>query len=205
MIRSVSTKQDEILSDILALNSLALFDADITYGNGNFYKAIPKPNLKFDIDPQSSDVVPACSTKLPVASSCLSSVVFDPPFLTYVRSGRTGNGKMVMSNMYGGYWRYDELENHYKKTLTEVHRVLRSKGILVFKCQDIIHNHKMHPTHINVVNWCEQMFRLKDMFILTAKHRMPVPEKQGEAKRVQRHARIHHSYFLVLEKLNGRN
>jgi hypothetical protein len=205
MIRSVSDNQSQILLDILMLNGLCKFDADITYGNGHFYKVIQEPKLKFDIDPQVSGVTPACSTNLPIPSYSLQSVVFDPPFLTYVRNGRNGNGNMVMSRQYGGYWRYDELEHHYKATLTEVHRILQPKGILVFKCQDIVHNHKLHPTHINIVNWCENTFRLKDMFILSASSRMPVPQQKGVARRVQKHARIFHSYFLVLEKLNGHN
>ena len=205
MIKTVSDNQHEILASILKLTGLSKFDADITFGNGSFWKAVPPPSLQFDIDQQVEGVVKACSTNLPVADNSLGSVVFDPPFLTYVRSGRSGNGSMVMSNRYGGYWRYDELEDHYKKTITEVHRILQPKGVFVFKCQDIIHNHKMHPTHINVVNWCEGTFRLKDMFILTAKARIPVPQTKGVAKRVQKHARIHHSYFLVLERLNGHN
>lgn len=200
MIKSVSDNQNEILGNILTLTNRSSFDADISYGNGNFYRHISKPSLRYDIDPQSSDVIQACSTSLPLVDCSLSSVVFDPPFLTYVRNGRSGNGDMVMSKRYGGYWRYDELEKHYKETITEVHRILQPKGIFVFKCQDIIHNHKMHSTHINVVNWCENKFRLKDMFILTAKHRMNVPQQSGVAKRVQKHARMFHSYFLVLEK-----
>jgi len=78
-----------------------------------------------------------------------------------------------------------------------MHRVLKKKGIMVIKCQDIIHNHKMHCTHVNVINWAAGMFRLKDLFVLPAKHRMPSPNRKG----VQKHARIFHSYFLVLEKL----
>lgn len=202
MIPSVNYNQHEILSHILNLCGLDKFDADLTYGNGNFYKnGVPEPTRKFDIDPQKDDVEVGCSTKLPLQDGELSSCVFDPPFLTYVRAGRSGNGNMAMAKRYSGYWRYDELEEHYKKTIAEAHRVLNKKGILVFKCQDIIHNHKMHPTHINVVNWSEGKFRLRDMFILAAKHRMAVPQTKGTKKKQQKHARIFHSYFLVLEKL----
>jgi hypothetical protein len=90
---------------------------------------------------------------------------------------------------------------HYRGTIFEAHRVLKKKGILVVKCQDIIHNHAMHCTHINVVNWSAGNFRLKDLFVLAAKHRMPMPESTTENKRMQKHARVHHSYFLVLEKI----
>jgi len=114
-----------------------------------------------------------------------------------VRSGRDGNGSMVMAKRFGGYWRYDELEAHYRGTLREAARVLRRKGIVVFKCQDIIHNHRMHATHINVVKWAaEHGFRLRDLFILGGGGKLPSPNRAGK----QRHARISHSYFLVLEK-----
>jgi hypothetical protein len=198
VIKSASYDQTEILSSVLLLIKQDRFDADITYGNGSFYKNIPQPDLKFDIDPQVDGVVKASSTNLPVDDSSLSSVVFDPPFLTYIKQAREHDS--VMAKRYGGYWRYDELEDHYKQTLKEAHRILCKKGVLVFKCQDIIHNHRMHPTHINVCKWADGMFRLKDLFILAAKSRMSLPEKEGEAKRVQKHARIHHSYFMILEK-----
>ena len=198
MIKSVNDNQHQILLDIMQLCGIEQFEADISYGNGSFYnKGVPEPGHKFDIDPQQSDTKQAHSGDLPVESKSLSSVVFDPPFLTYVKQAREHNS--IMGKRFGGYWRYDELEMHYKSTLIECHRVLQEKGILVFKCQDIIHNHKMHCTHLNVVEWAKGMFRLKDMFILTAKHRMPMPKTAGAADRKQQHARIHHSYFLVLE------
>jgi len=198
-IKSYSDNQHEILKNILTLNGLDSFDADISYGNGSFYKEIQVPRWKGDIDPQADGITEASSDKLPVNDGEFNSVVFDPPFLTYIKAAREHNS--IMAKRFGGYWGYDELEAHYKATIKEVYRVLGKKGIFIFKCQDIIHNHKMHSTHINIVNWCAGMFRLKDMFILAKPHRMPMPQKAGEKPRRQKHARIHHSYFLVLEKL----
>lgn len=200
-IKSVSYDQSEILKSIMELCGIERFCADISYGNGKFYTQIPEPELKFDISPQVDGVTQASSDNLPLDSGSLASVVFDPPFLTYVREAREGNGKMVMARRFGGYWTYGELEQHYRATLEESARVLKKKGVLIFKCQDIIHNHRMHCTHANVINWAVAYFRLKDLFILPAKHRMPIPEQAGVAKKKQKHARIYHSYFLVLEKL----
>ena len=200
MIKSCQYNQSEILQNIMALCKIDVFDADITYGNGTFYKDIPQPKLKFDIDPQVDDVVNASSVDLPIVDGSLKSLVFDPPFMTYVRAGRSGNGNMIMAKRFGGYWHYNELEEHYKATLKESARILDSKGIMVFKCQDIVHNHKLHPTHIFVTDWMREWFRLKDLFVLAAKTRMPIPQKVGEKKKVQKHARIHHSYFMVLER-----
>lgn len=201
MIRSVYYEQDEILKSIMTLCEIERFDADVTYGNGKFYDSIQHPLFKFDISPQVEDVTECSSDDLPLLDGQINSLVFDPPFLTYVRAAREGNGNMIMAKRFGGYWRYDELEDHYKKTLIEANRVLGKRGIMVFKCQDIIHNHKMHCTHINVMKWSEGLFRLKDLFILPAKSRMPIPQQEGTKKKVQKHARIFHSYFMVLEKI----
>lgn len=198
IIKSVYESQDDILEAIQTLHCPDGFQCDLTYGNGGFWKNIPEPELCFDKEPLKFQVVRSDSTSIPIEDGILDNLVFDPPFLTYVKNGRDhGNtGKMVMSKRFSGYWAYKELETHYKGTLREAARVLKKKGVMVFKCQDIIHNHKMHCTHVNVINWAEQAgFRLKDLFILSAKHRMTRKVKQ-------QHARIYHSYFLVLEKTN---
>lgn len=197
VVKSCSEDQSEILSGIMRLYCPDGFDCDLTYGNGGFWKGIPAPRLAFDIDPQVAGVVQACSTRVPVMDGALQSVVFDPPFLTYVRSGRGGNGNMLMARRFSGYWTYGELSDHYRGTLSEASRILKSGGYMVFKCQDIIHNHKMHCTHSNVIRWGEELgFVLADLFVLVAKHRLPSPNRNG----VQKHARIFHSYFLVLQK-----
>lgn len=193
-IKSIYDNQDDILNAILNLHCNGFIDADLTYGNGSFYKNIKKPIWCFDIDPQTTDTIKSCSTNTPLSSNSVKSVMFDPPFLTYIKNGRENTS--IMGKRFSGYYRYDELENHYKKTLIEAKRILEKKGIFIIKCQDIIHNHKMHSTHINVFNWASEIgFRLKDLFILQAKHRLPSPNKNG----IQKHARIYHSYFMVFE------
>ena len=199
MIKSVYYDQIDILKSIMELCGIEKFCADVTYGNGKFYGDIEQPVFKGDISPQLPQVTECSSSELPVQDKAFKSLVFDPPFLTYVKSAREHNS--IMAKRFGGYWRYDELEKHYRETLIEANRVLDKKGIMIFKCQDIIHNHKMHCTHINIMDWSKGLFRLKDLFILPAKARMPMPEKEGEKKRVQKHARVFHSYFMVLEKI----
>jgi len=198
VVRSVYESQTDILRAIATLHCPDGYDADLTYGNGQFWRDLDAPKFRFDIDPQTDGVMQACSTAVPMPDKSLSSVVFDPPFLTYVRNGREGNGSMVMAKRFAGYWRYDELEKHYRATIKEARRILKPKGVLVFKCQDIVHNHKLHCTHANVIGWAESAgFRLLDLFVLPAKHRMPSPNRGGK----QKHARIFHSYFLVFQCL----
>jgi tRNA G10 N-methylase Trm11 len=199
IIKSVSDDQEYIITSIMQLCNIERFDADVTYGNGVFWKNLPRPNYCFDINPQIDYVTCASSDNLPFDNASIKSIMFDPPFLTYIKSARDHNS--LMAKRYGGYWKYEELKEHYQKTIVEAYRVLGKKGIFVIKCQDIVHNHSLHPTHINVASWSEGMLRLKDMFILTAKNRIPIPQKENEAKKVQKHARIHHSYFMVMEKI----
>ena len=189
--KSLDFDQFTIMDSIRALHAPEGFDVDVTFGNGGLYRNEHEwPRLRFDKD----DSLPHCeyadSCHLPLGDSSVDSLVFDPPFLTYIRSGRDGNGNMALAKRFSGYWRYDELEQHYRDSLKEFARVLKKKGIVVFKCQDIVHNHRLHPTHINIVSWAEEWeFRLKDLFVLGAKHRMPAPNRNGKPK----HARIFHS------------
>jgi len=195
--RSVYYDQSEILDAIEALHVPDGFECDVTFGNGSFYKNRKRPRLAFDIEPLADYVQQSCSTSLPIESSSLGSVMFDPPFLTYVRAGREHkDGKVQMTKRFGGYWTYGELHSHYAGTIRECARVLKPRGVLAVKCQDIIHNHRMHCTHAMVIDEAGRAgFRLRDLFVLAAKHRMPGPQK-GK----QRHARIYHSYFLVFER-----
>lgn len=200
VVRSVYDTNEEILAAIMRLHCPDGFECDMTYGNGCFWKKLPRPRLCYDITPLHEGVEKACSTLLPVPPGSLANCVFDPPFLTYVRNGREHNGKVAMTSRFGGYYTYDELEEHYRDTIREAYRVLKPGGKMIFKCQDIIHNHKMHCTHVRVIQMAEiEGFRLADLFVLRAKHRMPGPQK-GQ----QRHARIFHSYFLVLKRNKGK-
>jgi hypothetical protein len=194
MIKSLSYSQDEILESIKTLYCPNGFEVDLTYGNGGFWKTLERPKYCFDKEVLADFVIEADSTNIPLPNDSVSSVVFDPPFLTYINKGREHNS--IMGKRFGGYWTYDELRDHYTKTINECSRILKKKGILVFKCQDIIHNHKFHPTHLGVMISAEVLgFDTKDIFVLGATHKMPV-----NTKGKQQHARVYQSYFLVLEK-----
>lgn len=195
--RSFHEDQQHILDAIETLHCPEGFHCDVTYGNGSFWKGRKQPEYCFDIQPLADHVQQSDSRLLPLKPETLNNLVFDPPFLTYVRQNREGNGNMIMAKRFAGYWRYEELEDHYQETISEAWRVLKPAGKLVFKCQDIIHNHKMHCTHYRVIMMAEmEGFRLVDMFVLPAKHRLPSPNRKG----TQKHARIFHSYFMVFEK-----
>ena len=155
VIRSLYNNQFKILESIILLHLQEnTFEVDLTYGNGGFYKkGIPQPTHRFDIDDKLENITKACNsnnTKLKPAS--VNSVIFDPPFLTYIKKQRTGNSSMVMSRRFSGYWSSDELTEHYKTTMEEAARIIKHKGIMVIKCQDIVHNHKLFCTHSHIIN-----------------------------------------------------
>jgi hypothetical protein len=108
---------------------------------------------------------------------------------------------MAMARRFSGYWTLQELHDHYLETISELWRVLKRGGRFFIKCQDIVHNHRLEPIHMNVLLWADlEGFRLLDSFVLGAAHRMPGPNRTG----TQRHARVFHSHFLVFEKPNAR-
>ena len=199
VIKSLYTNQFEILDAIIKLHVEGdAFEVDVTYGNGVFYKkGLPQPTHRFDIDPTLSNTTKTCSSdNTGLADASINSVIFDPPFLTYIRKQRVGNSSMVMAKRFSGYWHVDELIKHYQATLVEAARILKHKGIMVIKCQDIVHNHKLFCTHAHILNWAASSFRLKDLFIQAATHRMPAPNRKG----TQKHARVYHSFWLVLQR-----
>jgi hypothetical protein len=199
VIRSLYSDQFKILDAILKLHiEENTFNVDLTYGNGGFYKkGISQPTHRFDIDDTLANITKACnSNDTGLNAASVNSIVFDPPFLTYIKKQRTGNSSMVMAKRFSGYWSSDELADHYKSSIKEAARILKHKGILVIKCQDIVHNHKLFCTHAHILNWSSEFFRLKDLFIQAATHRMPAPNRKG----TQKHARVFHSYWVVLQR-----
>mgnify|MGYP003345886251 CR=1 FL=1 len=105
VIKSVYDNQDDIINGIIQLHCPDGIECDVTYGNGMFYKNLSEPKYKFDIDPQCDGVIQASSNDLPLEDNSINSIMFDPPFLTYIKAGREGNGSMIMSNRFAGYRR----------------------------------------------------------------------------------------------------
>ncbi len=199
VIKTVYNDQYKILESIIKLHMKnETFDIDLTYGNGSFYKkGIPQPKHRIDIDDSLGNLTKICnSNNTGLMAASMRYAIFDPPFLTWIKKNRTGNSNMIMARRFAGYLKLEELVDHYKTTIEEAARIMQHKGIFVFKCQDIVHNHKLFSTHTEIVKWAEKYFRLKDMFIQVAKHRLPMPNRKG----TQKHARIFHCYWLVLQR-----
>jgi hypothetical protein len=191
IIKSISFSQDEILQNIVALHTGPI-QADVTFGSGCFYKkALPRPAFCFDLAPRKPRVIAADVCRLPLKDSCLSSVMFDPPFMA-----RTGPGATLKARFGEFVGTIRGLWDFYKLAMWEIKRVLKPGGWLVFKNQDGVLSGVNNFTHVEIMNRAYAMgFFPKDLFILMATHRMTHP-----AHKRQVHARKYHSYFWVFKK-----
>ena len=192
VIKSVSNSQDEIFRWIMDLYSIKQFDLDPTYSRGVFYKNIPEPRLKFDLNPQVEGVKQSDCCNLPLSNASVSSIIFDPPFCFGVH-GKTRDN--ISAKRFTVFESYSDLRQMYRKSLREFYRILQNKGVLVFKCQDYTDS-KTTMTHCLVWQWAEEAgFYAKDLFIYVW-----TGGRIYNPKLTQRHARKFHSYFWILQK-----
>jgi len=183
----VSDDQTEILRNIarLFLNG-DRFHLDPTYSRGLFYVGCPE----FDPELQSDLATGVDCRSLPYDSASIRSIVFDPPFI-HAHGQESEIGKRFSS-----YRTQHQIRALYFAALVEFYRVLKPKGILVFKTQDIVESGRQVWNHVHVFNLAENLgFVALDLFILVAHNRL-VGHNHGE----QQHARKFHSYFWVFEK-----
>lgn len=196
LVKSVFDNQHNLIKGIMSLYGISRFDLDPTYGKGGFYKnGVPKPVARYDIDPQFKHVRKADCCDLTIASESIHSMIFDPPFIA------AGRNKKDTGIIYGRFSKVagnmSELFSFYSRSLLEFYRVLEKDGILVFKCQDVVHAGKNYFTHVYIYNVAEKMgFRPIDLFVLVASTRM----SQWNMKK-QRHARKYHCFFWVFRKI----
>ncbi len=195
LISSVSDRQDEILNNILRLYIMSgVFDCDVTYSTGGFYKHIPQPLMKFDKYPMSDEVKPL-SSFYEIENDSLSSIVMDLPFI--VRNG--GDGSVNSCKVANRFNCFDSTEELYKVNNDMIELCwskLSKKGFLIVKTMDVLYAGKQHWVANFVMNKCFSLgFEMVDMFILLAKSKLLRSDRC-----VQHHSRKFHSYFLVFRK-----
>ena len=193
IVRSVGENQHHILRDIVDLYIPDGIECDVTYSKGVFYKdsAIDEPTYKFDLFPQTPDPVLSRAEDLPLEDGSISSLVFDPPFMAgFTKEHPTG----LMGERFYGYPYVSHLWMWYDQCLVEFHRVLKPKGVLVFKCQDTVSSGKNWFSHVHIMNQAVKAgFYPRDLFVLTAKARIIGANHHGKQKPARK--------FWVFEKM----
>lgn len=191
VVKTTYFKEKELINDIMWLhNNSQPFDVDPTYSVGRFWQGLPQPIYKFDLSPKLPGVTQADCTNLPFDDEQVLSIMFDPPFIT------EGTSKSKIKQRFTSFSSLEELKQMYFDSLVEFYRILKPKGILVFKCQDLTYYHKQFLTHSWLINEATSIgFYSKDLFILIRDQVL-----LGAHIKKQQHARKTHSYFLVFVK-----
>lgn len=188
---SVFYSEHDILRAIIDLHIKEAFHLDPMYFKGGFYKQMPIPFIIGDINPLYESVEKMDATNLPFNDKEIRSMILDPPFVIANRKSQMKNN----ATNFGYFKSFDELRSFYEKILSEAQRVLKRKGLLVFKCQDFTDN-KTIMTHILVHELAtKQGFYAKDLAILVNTKNKPTNNKLN-----QRHFRKVHTYFWVFQK-----
>jgi hypothetical protein len=178
--------------------------ADVTYGKGVFWKAVPKGAYRL----LASDLENGIDCRrLPYAEGSIDCVVFDPPYMH-----TPGGTAHVNHQNYEQYYRNNSAENGsgkkyheavldlYFKSAHEAHRVLRDEGTYIVKCGDEVCANQQRLTHVELVNeLTKNGFVIEDLFVLLRNNRPGVSRVLRQV-----HARKNHSYFLVFRKSKRR-
>ncbi len=200
IIKSINFNQQEIINNIIDLHiPSGLIDVDVTFGRGLFYKneKVKIPPFRYDIKPRISSIIKCDCRSLPLKNSSINSIIMDPPFLsTSGKSLNIDDESNKITKHFGVYPSEKELFQFYVDSLKEFYRILKDKGILIFKIQDKVSGGKQYFSHTFVQNEAEKIgFYSKDLFVLLAKNRII-----ADWQRNQQHSRKFHCYFLVFQK-----
>lgn len=202
-VRSVYDNNHDVIKNIMTLYKIDQFELDCTYSKGSFWKNLKEPKIKTDLFPLNEGTVEANSENLPFEDGVIQTTMYDPPFVICGKSYKENKeGSSIIAKRFTGYQTFDELKKNYFNTLSELYRVTQEGGLVVVKSQDTVSGGKNHFTHVMVMNMALQLgFYPRDLFILTAKGRI---HSFGAKWHKQEHARKHHSYFWVFEKIKPR-
>jgi len=202
-VRSVYDNNHDVIMNIMKLYKIDQFELDCTYSKGSFWKNLKEPKIKTDLIPLDDSTILADSEALPFENNSIESIMYDPPFVICGKKYKENKeGSSVIAKRFTGYQTYGELKENYYNTLSELHRITKEGGLVVMKTQDTVSGGKNHFTHVMVMQMALSLgFYPRDLFILTAKGRI---HSFGAKWHKQEHARKHHSYFWVFEKVKPR-
>lgn len=190
---SISFQQSDILYSIqqLHLNGKP-FDLDPAFNQGAMWSGLQVPCIQMDISP----ITPACIqgdyTKMPFDADVFNSIAVDPPFVI----GKSGR----MVSKYSGFNTLAELQYNYISLCSECTRCIKRDGILVIKCQDVIHDRRRYFTSYFLQNVLFGLgWNQVDEYILNSTKRM-----HSEAHTGNNLSRSYHCKFMVFRFRKGR-
>ena len=176
--------------------------ADVTYGNGVFWREVPKDYYKL----LTSDLAHGVDCRqLPYGNGAVDCIVFDPPYM-HTPGGTAHVGHQNFEVYYKNNASQSEKKYHeavldlYFQAAREAWRVLREGGIYIVKCQDEVCANRQRLTHVELINELTTYgFVIEDLFVVVRNGKPGVSCMLRQA-----HARKNHSYFLVFLKPQGK-
>ncbi len=125
--------------------------ADVTYGQGTFWKQLDMNKCKFfpsDISGEYRSIATHDCRKLPYTATSMDAVTLDPAWEKQISGA--GHEKQYHNISHG--LRPPEVIPFYQASMREAHRVLKCGGHLVVKCQDKVLSDRQ-------VRWTIQIWR----------------------------------------------
>jgi hypothetical protein len=126
--------------------------ADVTYGQGQFWRKVDTGALDF----RPSDLSTGTDFRhLPYDDDTIDTLVLDPPYLSGPTSGSALKGyntgyKINESFIHLGVTSNEDVIELYRQGMIEAHRVVKPKGQVWVKCQDTISGGKQRWNHITI-------------------------------------------------------
>ena len=191
--KSVFENEQDLLQSIIDIHLDGKdIQVDPMYFKGNFYKnGINKPLHISDLNPENENIKEMDFENSTYNSDSYDNIIIDPPFMI---SNRPSQKKYYSSKTHKFYESLNELKKSYINIIKEASRILKRKGVLIFKCQDFTDT-KTIFTHTIVQQLAEKVgFYSKDIAILVK------PNKVYNGNLQQRHLRKIHTYFWVFIK-----
>ena len=166
--------------------------ADVTYGNGNFWKNIDMTKYQFF----PSDLKTGVDFRnLPYETESFDMIVLDPPYLHRSSSPINKDLDSTYGNNKRDGFGTEYVYGLYQKGIEQAYRVLKVNGLLLVKCQDQIMSGINRWDHIVIFHKALNFgFMAEDLFIIT---RVGTPIMRHK---YQLHARKNHSYMWVFKK-----
>ena len=190
----------EVFSDIVGLYlKEGQTIADPTYGKGRFWTKIDKTkynglysDLKVGLDCKGG----IDCRNLPYEKDSIDALVIDIPYRAH-HKGRAIKGFDEGYNLdNSGLYLNSDVLNLYEGGMREAYRVLKLKGFLILKCQDMIESSKQHWNHITLYQKALEIgFSAEDLLVVVNNKKLLVTSY------TQVHARKNHSYFWVFKKV----
>lgn len=171
---------------------------DLTFGKGAFWKRIP-PN-KYEVirnDSNGHNVDLRSDYRWVVFKpESFDAVIFDPPYGQGSTTARTGGiAKQYRLGENSNTRTPDGILSQYRYGIINARCVLKPKGILIVKCQDMVNNGEQWWISDSIKNEAERFgFKALDRFVMV-QDSTPIMRHN-----IQLHARKNHSYFWVFTK-----